>query len=294
MQNVTEITNDYQLANSTMVIHVAAKSDIGCQREKNEDSYFVDPENGLYIVCDGMGGHLAGEVASQKAIEFTVDFINKAKSQRILPGKRDIDFRNVWTKLLVEAIESCCDQLCVFADSHPEFSGMATTITVVQIIEDVAFVGYLGDSRLYLKQGSVAKQLTSDHTLFAEFTKSNPSWINSNNAPVAMARFKHLLTRCVGRERDFDVDAFSFQLVNEDVLLMCTDGLSNYLLDEESIVRFLSETDSGLIVDALVDFANAQGGRDNITAIVIRITGLDESETKEPNQRILMDPGVTN
>ena len=154
MPKGNKITNDYRLANSIMVIQVAAKSDIGCHREKNEDSYFVDSEDGLYIVCDGMGGHVAGEVASQKAIEFTVDFIKKAKSQRILPRKRDIDFRNVWTKLLVEAIESCCDQLCVFAESHPEFAGMATTITVVQIIDDVAFVGYLGDSRLYLKQGS--------------------------------------------------------------------------------------------------------------------------------------------
>ncbi len=261
-----------------MVIQVAAKSDIGCDRKKNEDSFFADSKNDLYIVCDGMGGHLAGEVASQKAIEFTVDFLTKAKEQRILPNRKDVDFRTVWSNLIAEAIENCCVRIVKLAQSHPELDGMATTITVVQIVDGTAFVGHVGDSRLYLKQGTVAKQLTSDHTLFEEFKRTNPNWIDANTDLDALERFKHVLTRCVGRQEDFRVDSFSFQLVDDDVLLLCTDGLSNYFTDEETIVSFLTETDSDSVVESLIDFANSHGGRDNITAIVIRVVALEEIE----------------
>lgn len=261
-----------------MVIQVAAKSDIGCRREKNEDSFFIDPDNGLYIICDGMGGHPAGEVASQKAIEFTSTFLSKARNQRILPGKSEIDFNKVFSQLVVEAIESCCDELVNLAESRPELDGIATTITVLLVIEGVAFVGHLGDTRLYLKHGDVAKQLTSDHTLFEDFLKANPEWLGSNTNLDALQRFKHILTRCAGRKRGYIVDTFSFQLAVDDVLLLCSDGLSNYFADEATIVSFLSETDSDTIVDSLIHFANASGGSDNITAIVIRVLSLDESE----------------
>lgn len=264
-----------------MVIQVAAKSDIGCCREKNEDSFFVDSVNGLFIICDGMGGHVAGEVAAQKAIELTVDFLTRAKEQRILPTKRDRDFSDVWCHLIVESIENSCDQMIDFAESHPEFVGMATTITVVQIVEGVAFVGHLGDCRLYLKHGDVVKQLTSDHTLFEEFAQANPNWISANTESDMLKRFKHILTKCVGRQRDFNVDVFSFQLCTDDVLLLCTDGLSNYLTDEETVVNFLAQTDLDFVVKALIDFANLQGGSDNITAIVIQVLSLEDSDFDE-------------
>ena len=261
-----------------MVIHVAAKSDIGCQRDKNEDSFFIDSENGLFIICDGLGGHLSGEIASRKAIEFTVEFLTKARDQRILPNRSDQDFIEVWDRLIVESIENCCDKLIALSKTNPSLDGMATTITLVQFVEGVVFVGHLGDSRLYLKNGPIAKQLTSDHTLFAEFARSNPNWIVANNDPDACKRFKNILTRCAGRTRDFSVEFFNFPLNTDDVLLMCTDGLSNYFEDEETIVQFLEDEDTDSVVDRLVDFANANGGSDNITAIVIRASSLDESE----------------
>ena len=261
-----------------MVIHAAAKTDTGCCRDKNEDAFFVDSENGLYIICDGLGGHLAGEIASQKAIEYTVEFLTKAREQRILPRKKEVDFREVWGQLVVEAIESCCDEVIRFAESHPDLTGMASTITVVQFVEGVAFVGYLGDSRLYLKHADVAKQLTLDHTLFEEFSRTNPNWLELNHDKAALKRFKHILTRCVGRERDFEVDSFCFQLAEGDVLLLCTDGLSNYFLDEETIVSLLNESDSDTAAKSLIDFANTSGGRDNITAVVVRVVRLDEPE----------------
>ncbi len=254
-----------------MVIQVAAKSDIGCLREKNEDSFYVDNDLGLYIICDGMGGHLAGEIASQKAIELTVEFLERARDQRILPRIHDKDFALVWGQLVVEAIENCCDDLWEFAKQNPQFDGMATTLTLVLIVQGVAFVGHLGDSRLYLKKGNVARQLTRDHTLFEEFTRSDPDWIGVNNDPAALQRFRHILTRCVGRKREFSVESFSFPLANEDVLLLCTDGVSNYFDDERDVVDFLRDDDTDTVVQDLVDYANAQGGHDNATAIVIRV-----------------------
>ena len=158
---------------------------------------------------------------------------------------------------------------------------MATTITLVLIVDGVAFVGHLGDSRLYLKHAETAKQLTCDHTLFEEFCRTNPNWINSNIDSSNLQHFKQILTRCVGRERDFKVDTFSFHLANNDVLLLCTDGLSNYFEDEQTIVEFLSKEDSDKVVDSLIEFANKKGGLDNITAIAIRVVSLDDSEFDE-------------
>ena len=262
-----------------MAIEVAAKSDIGCNRDKNEDAFYVDRENNLFVICDGMGGHLAGEIASQKAIEFTVDFLDKARSRRIMPMKPDKDFLEVWNHLVIEAIEHCCDKLINLSRSRSDLEGMGTTIVVVMIVEGVAFVGHLGDSRLYLKNGKIAKQLTSDHTLFAEFARSNPNWINSENTPSAIQRFKHILTRCVGRSRDFDIETFSFDLAPGDVLLLCTDGLSNYFEDEDSIVDLLDCGQTEDVVDSLVEFAKSNGGNDNITAIVAKIPSDNFVET---------------
>ena len=254
-----------------MVIDVAAKTHIGCLRDKNEDSYFVDAESGLFIVCDGMGGHLAGEVASQKAIEFVVDFLRKERAQRTLPERGECGFAEAWSSLVVAAIEDCCDRLLELADSRSDFYGMATTLTMLLIVEEVAFVGHLGDCRLYLKHGGVARQLTNDHTLYEEFVDANPDWINSKVDPFELERFRHIVTKCVGRERSFSVDSFSFVLCDADVLLLCSDGLSNYFPDEEFVFRLLDRTDSRSTVNSLVEFANSNGGKDNITAIVLAV-----------------------
>jgi len=192
-----------------MVIQVAAKSDLGLVRENNEDSFFADSSIGLFVICDGMGGHVAGEVASQKAIEFAVNFLKTAVTVEEMPQRRDF-----------------------------------TTMTLLLIVEDVAFVGHIGDSRLYLKHFEVAKQLTHDHTLFEEFIRENPNWINLNSDIEAIRGFEHVLTRCLGRQADVEIDTFNFQLAEDDVLLLCTDGLSRYFSDEREIVSFLDVDDA--------------------------------------------------
>jgi protein phosphatase len=267
----------------TMTLKVASGSDIGCCREKNEDSLYVDEEFGLFIVCDGMGGHLAGEVASQKAIEFTVDFLAEARNRRILPEVTDTDFREVWCDLMVEALEHCCDKVFEYAQSNPELDGMATTITAVMIVDGFAFVGHLGDSRLYLCHGDVAKQLTLDHTLLNDILRAHPDYLESGNDLAALNRFKHVLTRCVGRgNNDFEPDSFSIPLVEDDILLLCSDGLSNYFESESQLSEFLNPEDPRDVVSSLIDFARFGGGSDNISAIIVRIGRNDTSAMCSP------------
>ncbi|QEG23795.1 PP2C family protein-serine/threonine phosphatase [Mariniblastus fucicola] len=272
-----------------MLIRAAGKTDVGCLREKNEDAFHVDVHNGLFIVCDGMGGHAAGEVASRKTIEFVSQFIANARRQRKLPTRDDENFRQVWGELVVEAIERCCDSLVSFAKTHPEFEGMATTITALLIVEGVAFVGHLGDSRLYLKNRDVAKQLTRDHTMFEEYADANPEWVEANNDLKSLKRFQHVLTRCVGREQKFKVENFSFHLADDDVILLCSDGLSNYFHSDDVIVEFLEQEDSAVAVDSLIAFAKSRGGSDNISAIVVRAS--NEAATLDD---FTLDPGLEN
>ena len=257
----------------TMCLQAASGSDIGCHREKNEDAVYVDEEFGLFIVCDGMGGHLAGEVASQKAIEFAVNFLVEARSRRILPEVTDTDFREVWSDLMAEALQHCCDKVFELAQSHPELDGMATTITAVMVVDGYAFVGHLGDSRLYLCHGDVVKQLTTDHTLLNDILRAHPEHLESGTDLAALNRFKHVLTRCVGRrDQEFAPDSFSFPLFEDDVLLLCSDGLSNYFDGESQLAGLLEVEDSKAIVDSLIDFARNGGGSDNISAVVVRIS----------------------
>ena len=260
-----------------MKLHAAASSDIGFCRNKNEDSFHVDSELGLYIVCDGLGGHVAGEIASRKAIEFASEFFARACDQRILPRIHETDFRNVWSNVMAEAIQHCCDKVLAMAQSDPALEGMATTITALKIIDGHAFVGHLGNSRLYLRSGEVTNQLTTDHNLYSDAATQDPQWLNSITDISALKRFKHVLTRCVGRNHGMEVEVFNFPLADGDVILLCTDGLSNYLTDETSLGEAFDDDSPQNVVDTLVDFANSEGGGDNITGIVIRVES-DPSE----------------
>ena len=262
-----------QVCTDTMRLTVASASDIGCYREKNEDALYVDEKLGLFIVCDGMGGNVAVEIASQKAIEFTVDFLVQARSRRILPEAADRDFREVWSDLMVEALEHCCEKVFQFAQSNPELEGMATTITALMIVDGFAFVGHIGDTQLYLCHGDVAKQLTIDHNLLNDMLRSQPNLFESSDDPESFLRFQHVLTRCVGRTQiETEPDSFSFPLMEDDILLLCSDGLSKYFVDESELSQLLNSDEPSGVVRSLINVAKNRGGSDNISAILVRVS----------------------
>ncbi len=260
-----------------MVIRAAARTDVGHVREKNEDYFYVDSVKGLFIVCDGLGGHMAGDVASAKAIEFAVDYIESQWNWIHSPGS-PLDSRDecVLKQFVENTIQYTCDCLIKHCKTSPQFDGMATTMTLLLIVDGLAVVGHVGDSRLYLKQASQARQLTRDHTLFAEFVSENPNWTYDRVDFHAIQRFRRVLTRCLGRDEQVVVETLSFEPGDGDVLLLCTDGLSNYFESERKIAGMLEGDDVDEIADRLIRFAIDSGGRDNVTAIVVRITDVKD------------------
>ncbi|EIW18094.1 MULTISPECIES: Stp1/IreP family PP2C-type Ser/Thr phosphatase [Pelosinus] len=235
-----------------MLAHVI--SDIGLVRETNEDSYICDPPH-LFIVADGMGGHVAGEIASKLAISTVNAYIQEHV------GKDNLEI------LLKDAIIQANTSIYQMALSKEEFSGMGTTVTASYIDGDIIYWGHVGDSRMYLLRNGKLNQLTNDHSLVWELVQSGN--ITRDEAYVHPKR--NLLTRAVGTSCLITVDTGFVQWKPGDIVLMCTDGLTN-MVSEQNICTLMQRTDCEIssIVEQLVNQAKDAGGFDNITVILLK------------------------
>ena len=235
-----------------MLAHVI--SDIGLVRETNEDSYICDPPH-LFIVADGMGGHVAGEIASKLAISTVNGYIQEHV------GKDNLEI------LLKDAIIQANTSIYQMALSKEEFSGMGTTVTASYIDGDTIYWGHVGDSRMYLLRNGKLNQLTSDHSLVWELVQSGN--ITRDEAYVHPKR--NLLTRAVGTSCLITVDTGFVQWKPGDIVLMCTDGLTN-MVSEQNICTLMQRKDCEIssIVEQLVNQAKDAGGFDNITVILLK------------------------
>ncbi|SFL87385.1 Stp1/IreP family PP2C-type Ser/Thr phosphatase [Pelosinus propionicus] len=235
-----------------MLAHVI--SDIGLVRETNEDSYICDPPH-LFIVADGMGGHVAGEIASKLAISTVNGYIQEHV------GKDNLEI------LLKDAIIQANTSIYQMALSKEEFSGMGTTVTASYIDGDTIYWGHVGDSRMYLLRNGKLNQLTNDHSLVWELVQSGN--ITRDEAYVHPKR--NLLTRAVGTSCLITVDTGFVQWKPGDIVLMCTDGLTN-MVSEQNICTLMQKTDCEIssIVEELVNQAKDAGGFDNITVILLK------------------------
>src|SRR5436305_207642 len=230
----------------------AVASDTGRRRRRNEDNYVVAPP--LFGVADGMGGAQAGEVASQLA----ASALEAAHSDR-LEGTQRID------ALIQEANRLIYDR----ASTDPTASGMGTTMTVALVEGMTVAIGHVGDSRAYLVRGELMEQLTEDHSLVNELLKSGK--LSEEEAQVHPQR--SVITRAVGTDPDVDVDGFTIEAEEGDVFLICSDGLSDMVEDEEILeLLHANRDDLEKAVKALVAAANRGGGEDNITAVAFRIS----------------------
>jgi len=246
-----------------------ADTDVGKYREKNEDSFHAG-EN-LFIVADGMGGHRAGEVASRLAVEtFTESFYStlKGKNAEITVEKKSAYWTLVSIKeLLVESIKNANSSVFREAMAKPEYYRMGTTLTACYIKKDRAYIIHIGDSRLYIKRGSSFKPLTSDHTIVGElYRKGELSYKDTFDHPQ-----KNYLTNVLGLEEDINPDFFSYKILPEDIMLLCSDGLNSMLRDQDIagiIDKYKSVQD---ITKNLIKAAIKKGGLDNITVIVIKV-----------------------
>ena len=230
----------------------AVASDTGRRRRRNEDNYVVAPP--LFAVADGMGGAQAGEVASQLAASAL-----EGRDSDGLEGTKRID------SLIQEANRRIYDR----ASTDPTASGMGTTMTVALVEGMTVAIGHVGDSRAYLVRGEQMEKLTEDHSLVNELLKTGK--LSEQEAQVHPQR--SVITRAVGTDPDVDVDGFTIEAEDGDVFLICSDGLSDMVGDEE-ILELLhrNRDDLDKAVKALVAAANRGGGEDNITAVAFRIS----------------------
>lgn len=231
-------------------------SDIGKNREMNQD-YVYTSENAvgnlpnLFIVADGMGGHKAGEFASK----FTVETI--VESVRTNEQKEPV-------RIIEEAIQTANRELIQKARQDETMAGMGTTVVVVTVIGDKAFVANVGDSRMYVI-GKEISQITRDHSLVEEMVRMGELAKDAAKDHPD----KNIITRAVGAAQDVDVDFFEVELYPQDYILMCSDGLTNMVEDEDIRRIVQSQRDVAERVEKLVETANNHGGQDNITVVVI-------------------------
>ncbi len=258
---------------SSPEIHFGALTDVGRTREHNEDNYLVDKKLGLFVVCDGMGGHAAGEVASALAVRTLHDEIKKeaelirdyaeGASGGAKVSKRDI------LNMLEFAVNRASNKVHSEAAKDAKKRGMGTTLVALLVVGKEAFIIYVGDSRIYLLRDGVLEQITEDHTVYNELIKRK----KMPKEQVEQLAQKHAITRAVGVYEHVEPDTLVVDLLQGDRFLLCSDGLSGYFEgdDLEHLGRFLAKPDADSVVKELIDWANEHGGKDNITSVIVTV-----------------------
>ena len=250
-----------------MDIAARGQTDVGQKRDHNEDSLLVDDDLRLFIVADGMGGHAGGGTASRIAVDTIQSRILEARRADpelfARPGPLE---ESPVRELLREAVEGACANIYRAAQGDPALAGMGTTVTSALVSGANAYVAHVGDSRCYLARRAHIYQVSEDHSLVNEQLKAGA--ITADEA--RHSRFKNIITRSVGFEADVAVDMMGLELEAGDRLVLCCDGLSN-LVDDDEILDIVTATALDDTPQRLIDLANERGGDDNITVIVIHV-----------------------
>jgi PPM family protein phosphatase len=253
-------------------IEVGSKSDIGRVRRNNEDNLAVVPDLNLFIVSDGMGGETHGELASAIATEAMVAYCRQASTQAstLYWGDPRPDVSETGNRLL-SSVRLANREIFNSANQNPDQRGMGATVVAFWIAGKRLSVVNVGDSRAYLLRGGELEQLTEDHTLVAEQVRRGI--ISPQQAQTST--FQNVLIRALGVHADVEPDADEFDLHPGDILLLCTDGLTRLVDDAEISKAILEAGDAQASAERLVALANERGGQDNITVVVLRISGKD-------------------
>ena len=245
-----------------MKIRSAGATHVGKVRSTNEDYLGGFDDLALYVVADGMGGHAAGEVASQMAVEIICHTFQTALADRTEPSGGATDPRH----RLVRAIELANERIFSAGRDDPALSGMGTTVAALWIDGSTGYVGHVGDSRIYHLRRGVLEQLTSDHSLINDYILRG---IMTPEEAVSHP-MKHVLIRALGTGPSVTVDLRAVELEPGDLFLLCSDGLSNMVPPSEILSALQAPgVDVSLRGQGLIDAANRHGGIDNITAVLV-------------------------
>lgn len=260
----------------TFQMIVAGQSDVGRRREKNEDSFVIDEKIGLAMVADGMGGHSGGEIASSMAVDAVTQVIKEFSidPEMTLPGKTSLRPHDHGGKLNY-AIQEAGHRIFERASREPNLKGMGTTTVVLYAAEDRVYLGNVGDSRGYLLRDGLFRQLTQDHSFVGEQVRAGV--ISPEIAKTH--RMRNVITRSVGFQAEVDGDILQKTIKEGDIYLLCSDGLSN-MVDDAEMKLILESNPPAEACRKLVDIANAHGGDDNITAVVVTFAAPSDKARK--------------
>lgn len=239
----------------------AARTDVGIVRSGNEDNYLMLSDRGVFIVADGMGGHAAGEVASEMAVRLVAREIGSLK------GLKDEDVAD----RLRHAIRVANDAIFARTLAEQDKRGMGTTVTMMVLLPGRFLIGQVGDSRGYMMRDGKIFQVTRDHSYVQE-------QVDAGLLTPEQARYhpySNVITRCVGASDEVEADIYQGETKPGDVFLVASDGLTGMVDDRRLQQLLLARSGPGRIVDALIAEANNRGGLDNITSIVVQVDGLD-------------------
>jgi PPM family protein phosphatase len=251
-----------------MLISCAGDTHVGVVRSGNEDSFLLDFEHGVFVVADGMGGHAAGEVASEMAVQII------SRELGVLRGLSDAAASDRLRTAIRTANQAIFERTLAEVDKR----GMGTTTTVLVLFARRYLIGQVGDSRAYLLRQGLLYQLTKDHSYVQE--QVDAGLLTAEQARVHP--YSNVITRCVGASVDVVPDIYFGSLEQGDVLLLASDGLTGMLEDELLVKILSSEGDPQTWVDKMIAEANRRGGLDNITAIVVRIDAVDQPTGETP------------
>jgi PPM family protein phosphatase len=254
-----------------MPLEAFGQTDVGRRRKLNEDNFLVKPETNLYAVCDGMGGHNAGEVASKMAIETLEAFIRKSAGE-----EKDITWPygleahlSFEANRLKTAVKLANKKVFKSADNREDYTGMGTTLVAAIVSGKVVTIGSAGDSRAYLIRPGELKQLTRDD-----------SWVSAAWAEGILSHdeidrhpLRNVITKAVGAKEEIELDTVEHHLKKGDVILLCSDGLHS-MINDEAILKTVTPFPATLpeAAQKLIDAANEAGGKDNVSVVLLRYT----------------------
>ncbi len=254
--------------NLSDALEIVRLTDVGLLREHNEDAIASDVTMGFVILADGMGGYKAGEVASEIAVlSITADLKEAMLNYR--PGYEAVAIKKpLESQLMIDAVKHANDVIYHVSQTHSQCAGMGTTLVVGLFTNNKLLVGHIGDSRMYRLRGQVLTQITEDHSLLQEQIKLG--LITPEQAKFSANR--NLVTRALGVDPEVELELNEYDVEVEDIYLLCSDGLSD-MVDDDIIQSVLNANSFSLAdaAEALVQLANDNGGKDNISVILVKV-----------------------
>ncbi|HZE81973.1 MAG TPA: Stp1/IreP family PP2C-type Ser/Thr phosphatase [Candidatus Polarisedimenticolia bacterium] len=249
-----------------LAVEVAGKTDVGCVRTNNEDNFGFDSRHGIFVVCDGMGGQAAGEVASKMGVDILLDYFRSHASD---VGKQSLNGQDgsSGAQSLANAIQLANKTIFQAGQKQNGRNGMGSTVVAALVRGNSLAIAHVGDSRIYLVRQGTIQQLTQDHSLVMEQVRRG--YITLEQAQ--QSEMQNIILRALGSEEVVEADIEDLVAVSGDILLMASDGLTRYVQDDEILKIVLQPRGLEKACGELVKAARDRGGDDNITCLLVRI-----------------------